>query len=299
MKKTISPAKVHPKLTYQYLTGTICPRPIALVSTVDKAGKVNLAPFSYFNVFSTNPPILIFSPCVSSATGKAKDTFYNALEVEEVVVNLVSYDMVQQMSITSVNYEKGINEFVKAGFTEEASQLVKPPRVKESPIQFECKVKDIIQLDNGGRFPNKGGAGNLILAEVLLMHIQENLFDASNQIDQLALDLVGRMGKSYYCRIMKESLFTIPRTTVGTAIGFDKLPDSIRYSSILTGNELGKLASIGMLPPQEEIDAFSQLPKIQAILKNSSNPTIALHQLAQTYLVNNRILDAWKVLLIS
>lgn len=291
IKKTISPATVHPKLTYQYLTGTICPRPIALVSSVDKEGQVNLAPFSYFNVFSSNPPILIFSPCVSSATGKAKDTFYNCEEVSEVVVNLVNYDMVQQMSITSINYEKDINEFTKAGFTAEPSELVQPPRVKEAPVQFECKVKEIIRLGE------KGGAGNLILVEVLLMHIDENLFDETNQIDQMALDMVGRMGKSYYCRITKDALFTVPRSAIGTAMGVDNIPNDIRYSTILTGNDIGQLASAAMIPPKEEIAAFTQLPIVQKALQTPDNPTIALHKLAKQYLAKNKILDAWKILL--
>lgn len=263
---------------HQYLLGAIGPRPIAFASTIDKNGNRNLSPFSFFNVFSAAPPILIFSPARSGRTGETKNTFDNVKEVAEVVINIVNYDIVQQMSLSSSPYAKGVDEFIKAGLTPIKSDLVKPFRVKESPVQFECKVNQIIELGQNG------GAGNLIICEVLRIHIKEELLDENGLIDQKKIDLVSRMGGNWYCRADENSMFEIakPLTTIG--IGIDQIPEHIKKNKLFSGNDLALLASVEALPTQEEIDNYP---------KN----TFDIYTEAKKLIEKGEIMNAWKVLL--
>jgi flavin reductase (DIM6/NTAB) family NADH-FMN oxidoreductase RutF len=224
------------------LQNTVMPRPIAFASTLDTQGNPNLSPFSFFNVFSSNPPILIFSPARKGTDGTLKDTFLNIKDTQEVVINMVSKNMVEQMSLSSVAYAKGINEFEKAGFTMLPSEKVKPYRVEESPVQFECKVKDVIEMGN------EPGAGNLVICEVINIHVSENAFDNKGNIDPIRLDLVGRMGGPYYIQTTSEGLFQIPKPVATIAMGIDALPEHIRTSPHLTGAELARLAGMEQLP---------------------------------------------------
>lgn len=246
--------KDHPiPVVHKYLLGSIGPRPICFASTVDKDGRPNLSPFSFFNVFSANPPIVAFSPARSGRTGKTKDTYENCKQVPEVVINVVTYDIVQQMSLSSSPFEHGVNEFVKAGFTQVESVDVKPFRVAESPIQMECKVKEIIELGDSG------GAGNLVICEVLRMHIDEDMLDEDKLVDQEKIDLVARMGKNWYCRAHGDALFEIPKPITTLGIGIDGLPEHIRTSKRLTGNQLGILGCLEEFPSAEEIDSAKVL----------------------------------------
>jgi len=233
---------------HQFLLGSIGPRPICFASTVDKDGRRNLSPFSFFNVFSANPPIVVFSPAKSGRTGENKNTFENCVDVPEVVINVVTHEIVQQMSLSSAPYPKGVDEFVKAGFTPIDSIDVKPARVAESPIQMECKVIEIKELGDGG------GAGNLIICEVLRMHIDEKVLAEDGFVDQEKIDFVARMGKNWYCRANGDALFEIPKPHTAVGIGIDALPDHIKHSEYLTGNQLGILGGLEKLPSQEEID---------------------------------------------
>ncbi|MCB0380368.1 MAG: flavin reductase family protein [Flavobacteriales bacterium] len=263
---------------HQYLLGAVGPRPIAFASTIDKNGNRNLSPFSFFNVFSAAPPILIFSPARSGRTGETKNTFDNVKEVAEVVINVVNYDIVQQMSLASSPFAKDVDEFTKSGLTPIASDLIKPFRVKESPVQFECKVNQIIELGQNG------GAGNLIICEVLRIHINEDILSDDGLIDQKKIDLVSRMGGNWYCRADENSMFEVakPLTTIG--IGVDQIPEHIRTNPTLSGNELGLLASVEALPTQEEIKAY---PKT----------TNDIYLEAKKLIEKGEILNAWKVLL--
>ncbi len=275
---SINPKEIPVPKLHHYLLGAVGPRPIAFASTIDKNGNRNLSPFSFFNVFSANPPIMVFSPARSGRTGETKNTFDNAKETREVVINIVNYDIVQQMSLSSSPYSKEIDEFEKSGLTPLASDIVKPFRVKESPVQFECKVNDIIELGEGG------GAGNLIICEVVKIHINEKVLDGNGMIDQHKIDLVSRMGGNWYCRADKNSMFEIqkPITTIG--IGVDQIPEEIRNSKVLTGNDLGLLGSIEAIPSDEEIN-------------NYNAPKGDKHQIAKTLLSEGDIMGAWKVLL--
>lgn len=239
---TIDPKKIPVPQLHRILLGGVGPRPIAFASTVDGQGNRNLAPFSFFNVFSANPPVLIFSPARSGRTNTNKDTFHNILEVPEVVINVVTFDMVNQMSLASSPYDKDVDEFVKSGFTPLASQTVKPSRVKESPVQFECNVFEVKELGKSG------GAGNLIFCEVNTIHIDEAVLDHSNMIDQQKIDLVSRMGGNWYSRTTPTSMFEIDKPISSIGVGVDALPDSIRLSHFLSGNDLGKLGTLGTLP---------------------------------------------------
>jgi flavin reductase (DIM6/NTAB) family NADH-FMN oxidoreductase RutF len=263
---------------HQYLLGAIGPRPIAFASTVDKIGNRNLSPFSFFNVFSAAPPILIFSPARSGRTGETKNTFDNVKEVAEVVINVVNYDIVQQMSLASSPFSKDVDEFIKSGLTPIPSDLVKPFRVKESPVQFECKVNQIIELGQGG------GAGNLIICEVLRIHINEAILSDDGLIDQKKIDLVSRMGGNWYCRADENSMFEVakPLTTIG--IGVDQIPEHIKNNKILSGNDLGLLASVEALPSHEEIKAY---PKT----------TNDIFLEAKKLIEKGEIMNAWKILL--
>ena len=278
---SISPNEISIPLLHQYLSGAISPRPICFASTVDAAGNHNLAPFSFFNVFSAKPPIAIFSPNLSGRTGQPKDTHLNIKEVPECVINMVSYNMVQQMSLASSPYPKGINEFTKAGFTPIASDLVKPMRVKESPVQLECKVFEVKEIGNC----------NLVMCEIIKIHIDESILDANQLIDQQKIDLVSRMGGNWYCRAHGDALFEIekPLTTIG--IGVDTIPSAIKNSTILTGNNLGQLGNIEVLPTKEEIENYNQT------LTQKFSSDIEKHQYAKTLLNVNKVKDAWCILL--
>lgn len=234
---------------HQYLLSAVGPRPVCFASTVDAQGRRNLSPFSFFNVFSANPPILVFSPARSGRTGASKDTYENVKEVPEVVVNVVNYDMVYQMSLASSPYERGVDEFIKAGFTPVKSDLVQPYRVAESPVQMECKVIEVKELGN------EGGAGNLIICEVIRFHIKESVLNENQMIDQEKIDLVARMGGNWYCRAHGSALFEIDKPITTLSIGVDSLPEHIRLSKQLTGNELGQLANLEEFPTEDEIQA--------------------------------------------
>ena len=243
---SINPQDIPIQQLHGYLLGAVAPRPICFASTVDGEGNVNLSPFSYFNVFSANPPIMIFSPARRVRDNSTKHTLENILKTKEVVINIVSHAMVHQVSLSSTEYAKGINEFTKAGFTEVASEKVKPPRVAEAPVQFECKVNDVIALGE------EGGAGNLIIAEVVQMHIDETILDNDGKIDPIKIDTVSRLGDNWYSRA-KAGLFEVEKPIRTLGIGVDVLPESIRSSKILTGNDLGMLGNVEKLPTVEEI----------------------------------------------
>lgn len=247
---TLDPKELPIPKLHHYLLGAVGPRPIAFASTIDSEGNPNLAPFSFFNVFSANPPILIFSPARSGRTGETKNTHDNVKDVAEVVINVVTHDIVHQMSLTSSPYPKGVNEFTKAGFTPVASETVKPFRVKESPVQFECKVLEVKELGQNG------GAGNLVICEVQRIHINEAVLNEEGMIDQTKIDLVARMGGNFYCRAHGDSLFEVdkPITTIG--VGVNSLPKNIRLTSLLTGNDLGQLGNLLELPAEEQIDSI-------------------------------------------
>lgn len=247
---TLDPKELPIPKLHHYLLGAVGPRPIAFASTIDSEGNPNLAPFSFFNVFSANPPILIFSPARSGRTGETKNTHDNVKDVAEVVINVVTHEMVHQMSLTSSPYPKGVSEFTKAGFTPLASETVKPFRVKESPVQFECKVLEVKELGQNG------GAGNLVICEVQRIHINEAVLNEDGMIDQTKIDLVARMGGNFYCRAHGDSLFEVdkPITTIG--VGVDSLPENIRFTNLLTGNDLGQLGNLQELPTDEQIDSI-------------------------------------------
>jgi flavin reductase (DIM6/NTAB) family NADH-FMN oxidoreductase RutF len=280
-----------------YLQYAVAPRPICFASTVDKEGNVNLSPFSFFNLFSTNPPICIFSPSRRVQGNTTKHTLENILEVPECVINIVNYDMVYQTSLASVEYSKGINEFIKSGFTPLASELVKPPRVAEAPVQFECVVNEVKPLGDGP------GAGNLIFAEIKLIHINENILDAGGKIDQEKLDLVARLGGDWYCRVTKDNLFKVAKPVRTMGIGVDTIPYAIRNSKVLTGNNLGQLGNVEILPSDEEIEAYSQSAEMKDLLDatigDSQTRELQLHLKARHLLDEDKVEEAWKVLLIG
>jgi len=279
-----------------YLQYAIAPRPICFASTIDAEGNVNLSPFSFFNMFSTKPPICVFSPARRVRDNTTKHTLENVLQVKECVINIVNYDMVQQMSLASTEYAKGINEFDKSGFTMLKSDLVAPPRVAEAPVQFECVVNQVIPLGDSH------GAGNLILAEVKLIHIKEELLDENGKIDQQKIDLVARLGGDWYCRVTKDNLFKVTKPLSKLGIGVDSLPKSVRLSKVLTGNDLGMLGNVEKLPFDEEIDLVSQLPEVKEILDatigDSANRERELHELAQNFLLQGDVEIALKIVLL-
>jgi flavin reductase (DIM6/NTAB) family NADH-FMN oxidoreductase RutF len=285
---TINPKETPVPQLHGYLQSTISPRPIAFASTVDNEGNVNLSPFSFFNIVSTNPPILIFSPSRRVRDNTTKHTLQNILEVPEVVINIVSYSMVQQASLASVEFPKGVSEFIKSGLTAIPSHLIKPPRVGESPASFECKVNQVIPMGT------EGGAGNLIICEILLIHFKDDIFDETGKINPNKMDAVARMGGDYYCRAYGESIFTVPKPSDKQSIGYDQIPQSIRNSKILSGNDLGMLASVERLPDKESIQLFKNSnPDIEMAIKDESS----LHNLAKKYLDSGRVLESWKILL--
>ena len=272
--KVIDPKSTSTKALHQYLVSAVAPRPIAFASTVDENGNYNLAPYSFFNCFSSNPPTLVFSSTRRVSDNSTKDTLHNIMQPREVVINAVYYNIVRQMTLTSIDYPSEISEFEKAGLTPVASDLVKPMRVAESPVQMECKVKDIITLGE------EGGAGHLIIAEVVRMHIQESILDEDGKINPHKIDLMGRMGRAFYVRASGEAIHKIFQPFNERGMGFDALPNGIRTSSYLTGNNLAMLASLTAPPSAEDITAISKEPGIQEAM-TSEHPIRALHLLAQ------------------
>ena len=291
---SIDPKDLPVQKLHQYLLGAIGPRPIAFASTVDAVGKPNLAPFSFFNVFSANPPILIFSPARSGRTNTTKDTYNNVKVVPEVVINVVNYDIVHQMSLASSPYAPGVNEFEKAGFTALKSDNVKPFRVAESPVQFECKVNEVIELGT------EGGAGNLIICEVLKIHIHDEVLDSNGMIDQQKIDLVARMGGDWYSRANAESMFEITKPISTCGIGFDALPVDIKSSKVLSGNNLGHLAGIEKIPDETNVNEYKLLELSDLFVSLEDNPLALeeeLHKRAQSLLDENKLEEAWLTLL--
>lgn len=291
---SIDPKDLPVQKLHQYLLGAIGPRPIAFASTVDAEGKPNLAPFSFFNVFSANPPILIFSPARSGRTNTTKDTYNNVKIVPEVVINVVNYDIVHQMSLASSPYAPGVNEFEKAGFTALKSDSVKPFRVAESPVQFECKVNEVIELGTDG------GAGNLIICEVVKIHIHDEVLDSNGMIDQQKIDLVARMGGDWYSRANAESMFEITKPISTCGIGFDALPIDIKSSKILSGNNLGHLAGIEKIPDETNVNEYKLLELSDLFVSLEDNPLALeqeLHKRAQSLLDENKLEEAWLTLL--
>ena len=291
---TITPSEITVPKLHHYLLGAVGPRPIAFASTIDKDGNKNLAPFSFFNVFSANPPIMVFSPARSGRTNTTKNTFDNVKEVAEVVINIVNYSIVEQMSLASSPFGADVDEFVKSGLTPIASETVKPFRVKESPVQFECKVNEVVELGT------EGGAGNLVICEVTKIHIDESILDDKGAIDQHKIDLVSRMGGNWYCRANSDSMFEIKKPIMTIGIGYDSIPEDIRNSEILSGNDLGKLGGIEQLPDETDVndhklielaDLFVDLEDDQEKLE------LELHKLAKQELKEDKLKEAWMTLL--
>ena len=288
---SIEPKDLTPAKLQGYLQSAVAPRPIAFASTLSKSGKPNLSPFSFFNVFSSNPPILIFSPARRVRDNTVKHTLINAEDTKEVVINVVNFDMVQQTSLSSTEYAEGVNEFLKAGFTAIPSDIVKPYRVKESPVQFECRVNQIIPLGT------QGGAGNLVICEVLKIHIDEKILDENGAIDQAKIDLVSRLGANWYSRA-NQGLFEVPKPLTTIGIGVDAIPNFIKESPVFTGNDLGLLGNVASLPTNEEVTIFvKQNFAVKGVL--SADDELKVHQKAKDYLTQNEVLSAWKVLLAS
>ena len=291
---SVDPKEISIPKLHGYLLGAIGPRPIAFASTVDENGNPNLSPFSFFNVFSANPPIAIFSPARRGRDNTTKHTYENVKAQPEVVINIVNYDMVQQMSLASTEYGEGINEFEKAGFTMTPSDIVKPFRVAESPVQLECRVNEVVELGK------EGGAGNLVICEVLRFHVSEDVLDSDGKIDTTKMDLVGRMGGNWYVRASGQALFEVekPLTTLG--IGIDNIPEDIRNSDILSGNNLGQLGNVERLPEETEVNEYKLIELSELHQEFEDLPIqleIELHKRAKKLLENNKVLEAWKTLL--
>ena len=292
----IDPKEIPTSQLHSYLLGAVTPRPIAFASTIDKEGNVNLSPFSFFNVFSANPPIMIFSPSRRGRDNTTKHTLDNVLQHPEVTVNMVSYQMVQQMSLSSTEYEKGVNEFVKSGFTEAKSQHVKPPYVEEAPVAFECKVNEVKSLGE------EGGAGQLVICEVKLIHVREEVLNKDGKIDPVKMDTVGRMGGNWYVRASGDAIFEVAKPIKTMGIGYDQIPDKIRVSTVLTGNHLGMLGNVEELPSPTALKDFQNEPEVRAILDSfddEENIQLELHRLAADLLNEGDVDTAWKVLMID
>ena len=275
-----------------YLQHSIAPRPVCFASTVDTNGNINLSPFSFFNLFSTNPPIVIFSPSRRVRDNTTKHTLENVKEVPEVVINIADYDMVQQVSLASCEFPKGVNEFVKAGFTAVPATIVKPPMVKESKVKMECKVLEIKKLGD------EGGAGNLVICEVLRMHIDDSILDEHKKINQRKLHHIARLGGDWYCKVDETNLFQVEKPNIKLGIGIDALPENIRDSKILTGNNLGQLANVHEYPVIEPSFDDNHLKQIiQYYSLSPDEMEKELHSYAKKLLDNNKVYEAWQVLL--
>ena len=271
--KTISPKDLNNLQLQTLLQTAIAPRPIALASTIDKDGNINLSPFSFFNMFSSNPPVVIFSPARRVRDNTTKHTLENVLEIPEVVIGIVNFKIVQQISLASTEYEKGVNEFVKSGLTMKDSDLVRPKLIDDCPVNLECKVLEIKHLGT------EGGAGNLVICEILKIHVREEYLNEEGNLDQMKLDLVARLGSNWYSRNNENNLFEVPKPLVTKGIGFDLLPNEIKYSKVFTGNDLGMLANVEKLPNAD------------------FHPDESKHLDAQKLLLENKIEEAWNLLI--
>lgn len=286
--RSFDPNEVPTAQLHGLMLGAVGPRPIAFASTLDAKGNPNLSPFSFFNMFSANPPILVFSPARRVRDNTVKHTLLNAKATGEVVINIVNYDIVQQVSLSSTEYGEGVNEFLKAGLSMLESELVKPFRVAESPVQFECKVREIVELGE------HGGAGNMIICEVLKMHVKNEVLGEDGKIDQHKIDLVARMGGNWYSRA-NLGMFEVPKPLSTLGIGVDLLPEEIKNSKILSGNDLGRLGNVEKLPSEEEIEKFiKENPAIEPIFKAENEE---IHSKAKEYLEKDDPASAWKILL--
>lgn len=292
MFKTLDLEDINTSEAQHFLQHAIAPRPIAFASTVDGAGNVNLSPFSFFNLFSINPPVVVFSPSSRVRDSTSKHTLENLQEVPEVVINIVTYDMVQQVSLSSCEFPKGVNEFNKAGFTQISSKKIRPPRVKESPVQMECKVLEIKPMGT------QGGAGNLVIAEILVLHVNSLVLDENGSIDQQKLSLTARLGGNWYARITPENLFQVKKPNREIGIGIDSLPPAIRESNILTGNHLARLANVSEIPSIEPSFHDEKLTQIfQYFAIDPEELEKELHQHAGSLLDQEKTDEAWQVLL--
>ena len=296
---SLSPTDLTPAQWHPFLVGAVAPRPVAFASTVDAEGRVNLSPYSFFNAFSSNPPILVFSPANRVRDNTQKHTLQNVREVPEVVINICNYALVEQMSLSSTEYAKGVNEFIKSGLTELASEQVRPPRVAEAPAAFECVVEQIIELGQNH------GAGNLIICRVVRAHFRADiLLPNATGIDPFKLDAVARLGGDWYCRASGASLFEIPKPNRHIGIGFDQLPAHLRNSDVLTGNELGRLANIEReaLPTTQQAEKFKTEPMVAYLLNKHGDDAPKLEQqllhLGRQLLAEGRLVEAWKTLLL-
>ena len=288
----IFPSEIKTSQLHAYLLGAIAPRPICFASTIDEDGNMNLSPFSFFNVFGSKPPILIFSPARRVRNNTIKHTLENAIRTKEVVINVVNYAIVQQMSLASCEYDKGVNEFEKAGLTPIASEMVKPFRVKESPVQLECKVLEVKATGE------EGGAGNLVICEVICMHINDDVLNEQLQIDPHKIDLVARMGGDFYCRASGNAVFEVAKPNLNLGVGVDQLPEAIRLSKVLTGNHLGVLGNCTSVPIIDEAFSDKHLNELLSRSYTNSEERInALHTYAKELLDANKIDQAWQVLL--
>jgi len=288
--KRINPSEISVAELHSYLLGSIGPRPIALASTIDENGNRNLSPFSFFNVFSANPPIAIFSPARRGRDKSTKHTYENVKVVPEVCINIVNHDLVQQTSLSSTEYSKETDEFVKAGLTPLDSELIKPARVAESPVQIECRVKEVVELGT------EGGAGNLIISEIVMMHVSEDVLDENGKIDQYKIDLVGRMGGNWYTRARK-GLFEVVKPISTLGIGIDRIPESIRHSEILSGNDLGMLGNVESLPDMKDVATYGKSLKSLTEGADNEDVRMILHEKAKNALSEGRVEEAWKILL--
>lgn len=292
--KSLDPANLAIPELHSYLVGAIGPRPVAFASTIDADGRPNLSPFSFFNVFGANPPLLIFSPARRGRDNTTKHSYHNVKAVPEVVINVVTYSMVHQTSLASTEFAEGVNEFIKSGFTPIPSEKVKPFRVKESPVQFECVVKQVIETGTGG------GAGNLVICEVVMIHVNEDVLDAKGKIDQRKIDLVGRMGGHFYARAHGNALFELAQPNTQLGVGVDSLPPEARNSTVLTGNDLGKLGALLAIPDETEVNEYKLTELSDIFIAHKDQPSTllnALHQHAHDLLAQDRVDEAWRTLL--
>jgi flavin reductase (DIM6/NTAB) family NADH-FMN oxidoreductase RutF len=296
LMKTIIPSEIPLPELHQLLLGAIAPRPIALASTIDREGNPNLSPFSFYNAFGVNPTTLIFSPSRRGRDNTVKNTYENIKEVPEVVINAVTYSMVQQVSLASTEYPKGVNEFIKSGLSPLASEKVRPFRVKESPVQFECKVRQVIETGD------QGGAANLVICEILLIHVNPDVLNAQGKVDTSKMDLVGRMGADFYVRASGNAIFEVEKPIARQGIGVDSLPDKIRLSTILTGNDLGRLGNLETLPTSDEIETSRRNPYVSSIFHENKDNELAqiesLHLLAQQWIEEGKAREALSILML-
>lgn len=288
----INTAEIPHQKLHQYLLAAIAPRPIAFASTINMNGTPNLSPFSFFNVFGVNPATLIFSPSRRGRDGSTKNTLDNLRQVPEVVINVVTYDIVNQASLASTEYPSGVDEFIKAGFTRLPSELIRPFRVKESPVQMECRVRQIIETGSGG------GSANLVICDILLVHIDENILGDDGMVDQNKIRLVGRLGKNFYVKAFGDALFNVEKPIQNLGIGVDALPDYIRLSPVLTGNELGQLGNLEKLPDEKELELFCENQEIREIMQTICDVPGELTKLARAYLAAGHAYEALKLLIL-